>query len=225
MQAWVKQLILIVFLAGVAEMLLPRSGMRRYAHLALGLMILLTILVPFLGFLRQDVNWDAAFAAEPAGAAHAGNEAVARGVRRLEDVGRRLTLETYREQVARRVAAVAEGVPGAGRAAARVQVDESPQSPRFGTVTGVEVLLSPGDPGRAAGMAASVEPVAPVRIGGAPAENGRNGREPADRPPAAAAHPPAAVAEAVAAALAREFGLSRQRIQVRADPGAGHSGR
>lgn len=204
LQAWIKQLILVVFLAGVAEMLLPQSGMRKYAHTALGLLVLLTTLVPFLGLLRQDIGWDAAFA--PAMTRPDG-EAVAGNVERLKEVDQRLTLETYRRQVAERVAAAAMSVEGVGRATAVVSIDEAPRSPRFGTVTAVEVFITPDAAG---GLRTGVTPVDPLgrRSDPAQADAGDPGRR-----------VPPALREAVAGILAREFDLPRGRITVRPAPG------
>lgn len=206
---WVKQIVLVALLAGVAEMLLPQAGLRKYAHTALGLIVLLAVLVPFLGFLRQGVDWQVAFADLPAagGAAEPVPGGLQEDTRRIEATSMRLTMDVYRRRVAQAMAATAATVDGVGEADARVEVDTDPNSPRFGTLTAAVVTVVPGEraePGE-------VEPLKPVVIG----EEGP--------PPPASARPGEAgpgdedegrLREAVAAAVAREFGLQRRQVQV-----------
>lgn len=151
-QAWLKQLVLVALLAALVEMLLPQSGLRRYAHAALGLLVLLAVLVPFLALVRQGVDWEAALGPGPEPAA-APARRVEATVRRLEEVNLRQALAAYRRQVEEAVAAAAAEVPGVARATAGARVEEDPGRPRFGTVTAVTVTVTPapearGAPGR-----------------------------------------------------------------------------
>lgn len=141
LKAWVRQLMLIVILVGVVEMLLPDASMKRYARASLGLLVLLSILVPFLSLLHQEVRWAEAFSAQPAEGY--GEHVPAR--ESLEQVGRDLTLSVFRSQVARRVEQTAQGIPGVSAAGARVEVESAWDSPRFGTIRSVELLIRPGE--------------------------------------------------------------------------------
>ncbi len=201
LQTWVKQLVLIVLMAGLAEMLLPRSEMRRYAHTALGLLILVAVLVPFMSLVRRGIDWEAAFQQVPKVEA----VSVDAEVRRLQEAGARLTVETYRARVEQEVVRVAAGVDGVARAEARAEIDADAESPRFGTVRRITVLVTAGPPPRTG----EVEPVRPVRIGGAGAEGGE------------ALSPEGAgrLREAVAEAIMREFGLLRSQVDVRIEGG------
>ena len=45
---WVKKLILLVLLATFLELLLPTNAYQKYVRMAMGLLILLTLLTPLL---------------------------------------------------------------------------------------------------------------------------------------------------------------------------------
>lgn len=139
LKTWVRQLVLIVILVGVVEMLLPDASMRKYARATLGLLVLIAILVPFLGLLHREVRWAEAFSALPA-QGYAGPAAAGESLKRVE---RELMLSVFRDQVAERAKRVAEGIPGVGAAGARVEVESSWGSPRFGTVRRVELMIGP----------------------------------------------------------------------------------
>ncbi len=189
LQVWIKQLVLVVLLAALAEMLLPQSGLRRYARAAVGLLVLLAVLVPFLSLVRGGLDWEAAFRPLPEAPPSA---EVAAGVRRLEEVNRGLVLAAYRRKVEEAVAAVATGVEGVAAAAAQAEVDGDPRSPRFGTVRSVTVTVTPAAP---APLAEGPPRPGAARPGPAPDEAGR-------------------LREAVAGAIAREFGWERSRVRV-----------
>lgn len=206
LQTWVKQLVLIVLLAGLAEMLLPQAALRRYAHTALGLLVLIAVLVPFLSFLHEGVAWDTAFERLPA----VETASLDAGVRRFREAGVRLTLDTYRARVEEEAVRVASALEGVAGAEARAEIDADARSPRFGTVTRLVVTVLPGR----APQPGEVEPVRPVRIGGSP---GGEPGHPGGKNGSAALSPEASgrLREAVSAALMREFDLVRAQVEVR----------
>ncbi|SFU89884.1 stage III sporulation protein AF [Alicyclobacillus macrosporangiidus] len=73
MGEWLKQIILLVILAALADLLLPTKAMQRYVRAVMGVAILAAMLQPFLPYLRSD--WadraaaaiDAELAQPPAG--------------------------------------------------------------------------------------------------------------------------------------------------------------
>ncbi|MBY9081493.1 stage III sporulation protein AF [Paenibacillus sp. HN-1] len=54
LSGWLREIILIVLLAGFIELLLPSKSMERYARLVLSLLVLLTILSPIVSLLKGD---------------------------------------------------------------------------------------------------------------------------------------------------------------------------
>ncbi|GFR36777.1 hypothetical protein PRECH8_00730 [Insulibacter thermoxylanivorax] len=54
---WLREIVLVVLFAAVADMLLPTNGLQRYIKVVISLFILLTILSPVLTLLRSDFNF------------------------------------------------------------------------------------------------------------------------------------------------------------------------
>ncbi|HHW92317.1 MAG TPA: stage III sporulation protein AF [Firmicutes bacterium] len=54
---WVKQLILIVILAGFIDLVLPTGSTRKFARVVVGLFVIMALFNPLLLLLRQDVSW------------------------------------------------------------------------------------------------------------------------------------------------------------------------
>jgi stage III sporulation protein AF len=55
LNAWARELVLIVALAAVLEMALPRGDFRRFSRLVMGLLVLLAMLKPLLGYMQVAV--------------------------------------------------------------------------------------------------------------------------------------------------------------------------
>ncbi len=135
--AWVKQVILIALLAGLVEMIMPDSISRRYTQVALGLLVMLSILLPFLQFLQQDIDWETALAFSGQEARPA--LALPGEVERFKANERRMVLEVYSGRLARRAREAAAGVDGVRDVRISVQVETDPRSPRYGSVLGATV--------------------------------------------------------------------------------------
>lgn len=138
--SWVRQIILIALLAGVVEMIMPETSSKRYTHLAMGLLAMLSILMPFLNLLKQEIDWKDAFGLSGAGTAPAMTQTVnGEATRRLQERQRQLIMEVFRERLNARAEELCSGVAGVRRARARVDLDELASSPRYGSVIGAEV--------------------------------------------------------------------------------------
>jgi stage III sporulation protein AF len=57
LREWVKQLILIVILAGFIDLVLPTGSTRKFARVVVGLFVIMALFNPLLLLLRQDVSW------------------------------------------------------------------------------------------------------------------------------------------------------------------------
>ena len=133
LDAWIHGLVALLFLAGIAELLLPSGGFKGYARSFLGLLVLLGVLRPVVGLMQGQ--WRLAWPALPAisGAGPASVAAAGAAVR------------TYESLVASQVARTARGVPGVEQARATVSfaaVRNGGSPPVFGAE--VAVLVAPG---------------------------------------------------------------------------------
>lgn len=139
-ERWVRQLVLLVLLAGLAEALLPRGEVSRYAETVRGLLLLLAVLQPVLGLVREGFPGERALALDPAG-----GPGGAGGGDRLREVQRSLVLDAVRHQAERRVRQVVEEMPGVERARAAVRVEADPGGADYGRIVGVDVAVTVRD--------------------------------------------------------------------------------
>lgn len=54
LSGWVKQIMQVVIFAGIIELILPDSGIRRFVRVVIGLFIMLAVLQPIIDFLQSD---------------------------------------------------------------------------------------------------------------------------------------------------------------------------
>jgi stage III sporulation protein AF len=54
---WIRQIILIIFIATFIDLLLPSSSLERYVKLIMGLIIIVSILQPVLQLILRDDKW------------------------------------------------------------------------------------------------------------------------------------------------------------------------
>ncbi len=133
-----RQLVLLVLLAGLAEALLPRSELRRYAETVVGLLLLLAVLQPALGLVGSRFDWEATLGLPGPGAPDGSAAA-----ERLRGVQRRLVLDAFRHRAAARVREVVEALPGVARARVGVRVADDPARPDYARIVEVEVAVTP----------------------------------------------------------------------------------
>lgn len=215
----VKSVVIIVLLAGFAEMLLPGEEMGRYVQLVMGLFVIVAILTPVLGLLRREGEFEVMAWQLPARPVAAWEEVRREG----EEIARRqeeVALREYTSRLAGQVEALARLVPGVAWAEAVVSVREG-KGPSAGALERVNLTVGLGSaagepPGSAAGAAQIPPggPVAPVRI-----------RPPAEPPPGPGGPPPPAGGAGVEARVRetiRDFyGLQPEQINVQVVAAAG----
>lgn len=194
---WLRPVIVLVVLAGVADLLLPDGGLRRYVGAVLGLVVLAAVLGPVLRLLQVDLaagiaRYEAALAAaRPAGLEPAPRAAVEEARR----AHAQQTREAFRRLVAAEVERLALSVPGV--AAARATVVLAPGAGDPPEVGQVVLQVAPGRAER--GLVEPVRPVRPV------------GTVPADAP--APAVPPVLAAE-LRRRVDERLGIPGHRVRV-----------
>lgn len=141
LKAWAKELAAIVILGGLLELVIPAGAMRRYAHLAVGLLILLTVLGPVLTLAQDPSDLLAALAGQAAAGAQRDDRVAA--VRAQMD---RHAREVFLARVQEAAAATAREAPGVADVQVRAALLES--GPRPGEPPAVrlaiEVVAAPG---------------------------------------------------------------------------------
>ncbi|NLO87908.1 MAG: stage III sporulation protein AF [Firmicutes bacterium] len=149
-----RKLMLLTIFAAFCELLLPRSSLRAYVRLVVGLLVIALLLQPLLELRGAPLNWEGLLALS---APAAGRYALPPG-----SWSREQAEALVEEQLAEKVRdLVAEEYPGY-----EVEVDLTVAYDQYGNpaeLQKLEVNLRPGQPG--------ITPVAPVRIGGRFADN------------------------------------------------------
>jgi stage III sporulation protein AF len=141
---WVRGVAVAVMVAAFVDFLMPQGGVRRFARVVMGLVLLLTIIQPVVGLLHQQVAVAEAlakaaeFLAAPAGAAPAGAATGASS----EVIA--LTEKALARQIEGVVAAIT-GTPGA-RAEVRLALSDGKIT---GGVRSVRIILPEAAPGAA----------------------------------------------------------------------------
>ncbi len=151
LDAWIHGLVALLFLAGIAELLLPSGTFKGYARSFLGLLVLLGVLRPVVGLMQGQ--WRLAWPALPA-VSSAGPASVAAAA---------AAVRTYESLVASQVARTAGGVLGVEQARATVAFGAARGGGSI-PVTGaaVTVLVAPGH--RPATVAAAVRTAVAVAL-------------------------------------------------------------
>lgn len=202
---WVRNLVVIMVLAGLADLLVPMGNMKRFVRLNMGLVVLLAVLGPLLTLLGQPLVIDPPAQTPGAGGLRPLSEVLA-GAAALRAQNEGLITRQMRLRLQAEAEAAAVGVPGVAAATATVELaGGSPHEPPHLTAVRVEIMPGAQDHG------AAVQQVQPVRIGGAEPQPGEAGA-----PPAAPDPRPALVRRAVAERLA----LGEQWVSVTWQQGA-----
>lgn len=155
---WVRGIILVLFLAGVLEMILPDTDVKRFARVAVGLFIVLAVGRPLLAVVGGGFILDRGLAAlgswelgvAPAGSAikvggTAGAGAIERG-NQLYQSSRDRAAAAARAALETQIAALAERDEAVADATAEVDLDGDPSSPVYGSLVALrlKVWLKPG---------------------------------------------------------------------------------
>lgn len=166
---WIKDLVILVMLAGSLELLIPTGGMKKYVRTTMGLLLVLSVAKPVVSLLGAPVSvldgdrWVNSTPAVPASGLPSLGQVMERA-QRFRERNRALADQHGRSALEVAAADAAEGVEGVARARVVAELD-----PGRTELRRLLVLVEPGSPGadgrvspvRPVGQAES-EPVAPL---------------------------------------------------------------
>ncbi|MHB8758177.1 MAG: stage III sporulation protein AF [Bacillota bacterium] len=156
---WVRNIAVIIVVAGFLELILPQSDLQRFARLVVGFFILLAIIQPLVGAFRQQVTFNTAFL-EAAAAGTPDTAAVLAKGQELQANHTRVALAEYRAALERQVIAMSAWL-GAEVRTVSVDLVEDQTSRQFGAIRTMRVTVGSRT---APETTSTVIPVAPVRI-------------------------------------------------------------
>ncbi|HCC33503.1 MAG TPA: hypothetical protein DEQ28_06360 [Clostridiales bacterium] len=137
--AWLREIIVLLFLVTMIEHLVPLRVTRGYVRLATGLLLVIAIarpLLPIAGGPRwEDGWWEGSLSVrvpqlpDPAD---------------LEEGQRRRATELYRRALQAEAERVLAGIPGSGASTVRLVIESDPRAANFGQVSRITVQMDGG---------------------------------------------------------------------------------
>lgn len=197
---WVRSLVVLVVLASLLEMLLPSGGMKRFVRLSMGLLILLGVVRPLVALLGGQAAFDPHLLEDPAGRLPSLNQIMVEA-NQFQARSQELLLEEVRSRLTHQAESAALAVEGVSGADVAVELSGGPALETV-HVEKITVTLRLGS------RFGQVQPVAPVRIGGAGGEGGEGATARAPLPEEAP------LADAVRQQVAEQLGMDERAVTV-----------
>lgn len=136
----VKSVVVIIIMAAFLEMILPRSDMKRYINLIIGMFVIIAVLNPFLAMFHQGFSFDVL---EPAGQGAATDTgALIRQGQEMAAAQKTDAARQYKEKLAKQVTALA-GIYRNTPVEVSVDLVEDSTQPDFGAVKKIVIHISP----------------------------------------------------------------------------------
>jgi stage III sporulation protein AF len=206
LKEWVRGLVMLVILATCLEMMLPMTAMKKYVRMTMGLLVVLAVIQPVLGFMHQTVTVTNLFPDDNGGNLPTIAQIMSQADQ-FREKNRTLALTEAQTRLTAEAVAAARSVKGVAGARADVQFDLQQGEYRLRSVT---VTITPGE-GAGGGPTAvrPIKPVQPVRSvqPGTEAAAVPAGQSQSARAPAGAEQ---ALAESVRHEVAARVGLTAQ---------------
>jgi len=152
-QSWVRQIAVVVILAGVVELVVPRGTTRGYVRVVTGLLVMLTILEPFMYAIGHQVSWTE-LEAWPDELEYPGLS-VSVDIPSVQEDTRRLTLEAYRQKVVEEIRGLISRVEELEVVTVALDIETRPEHVDYGSILAVMIAVRPA-------ATSDVEPVRPI---------------------------------------------------------------
>lgn len=201
LKQWVRELVMLVLLAGCLDLLVPMGSLKKYVRMVMGLLVMVSLINPILGLWRAEIRIDQVLE-QQSGRLPSIKEVQAEADRYRSRVEAQVSGQ-FRQQVESRAAEAARAISGIHEATVTAEVaiaaDQTP------SIASVRVYITPQRP-----AVAAVQPVEAVQRyadrcdGGDCKATGEMGPAGRPTPPQVDRDLAERVREAVAAALAVE---------------------
>lgn len=141
LKEWVRTLAMLLILATCLELLVPMGGMKRYVRMAMGLLLMLSMINPLFAFLGQPVDLDPAVFAPQTEAHLPSLDEIMAEASRFREKNEALALEQTRARLQEEAARAARSV--AGVAEARAEVALAVEAGGY-SLERITVIITPG---------------------------------------------------------------------------------
>jgi stage III sporulation protein AF len=136
----VKSVVVIIIFSALLEIILPRSDMKRYVNLIIGLFVIIAVLNPFLTVFNKGISLDV-LTNEEQGASNDTQSLIQTG-KGLADAQRRGAAREYKEKLSRQIAAISGLYQGNQISGVDIDMVDDAASPEFGKVRRVILHLN-----------------------------------------------------------------------------------
>lgn len=167
LNAWVKQIILIVLFAAFLELLIPGNSYKKFVRVIMGLLILLTVMRPLLHFLEPQSD---GLTVQEVAVLNVDNKAgILTQAAKIQSERERIVFEQYRRELIKQIKVLVGTVDGVSAVTAEIVLYEGKGEKSEGTLKTVTIYVKQEQSNQ---QEALVEPVKRVDVPGA--ANGQN---------------------------------------------------
>ncbi|MDK2798703.1 MAG: stage sporulation protein [Clostridiales bacterium] len=154
MRSWIVNIITVMMLTFFAEMLIPNGKFKRYSKLVLGLIVIITIIKPIVQISNREM-WLNKITVDTSNYLDRSKVTEQSKIMKQKQIDQivRTYYNNLTDQIEKRVQSISKEYT----TKVKVNVDTDINSSGFGSIRGIEVLLSPDE------HSSVVETVAPVR--------------------------------------------------------------
>lgn len=154
---FVRNVLVIVVLAAFLQLILPQGGMRRYAQLALALVMVLTLIGPLLALTRASWDIDELLGQAQTQTAWTELKAKSELLQRQNDAS---LLKTYRDLLVTQIQDILARIGEVELVACQIELVEDQQVEDFGRILSIQIQCQEGSQ-----AVKPVYQVSPVQIG------------------------------------------------------------
>lgn len=153
----VRNVTIVVLIAGFLEMLLPSGEIKRFVKAVLGLFILVSILNPLLGFFDKNVVSEVLAWQDPIQGTEL-NTIMAQGEELSQEMNEK-AVELYRRNLAKQIETVVKLVKGVAWVEADVKMGENQTNPNYQEIENVALVVGTAEKQEEKGGIKKVEPI------------------------------------------------------------------
>ncbi|MGI6066543.1 MAG: stage III sporulation protein AF [Bacillota bacterium] len=139
----VRNVTIIVLIAGFLEMMLPSSELKRFIKMVMGLFVLVSILNPLISLLRQETAYEVFAWQDPVQGMEL-NSILQEGEKLSRDINEKAA-EMYADSMAKQMETIVKLVKGVAWVEADVEVKETGKHPDYGKIDRAVLVIGIGE--------------------------------------------------------------------------------
>ncbi len=139
----VKNIVIVLMLAAFLEIVLPRSDMKRYVNLVIGLFVILAVLNPVLTLVRHGLDLDVFDEISPTALE---TESLIQRGKEIANNDKEKAAAQYRDKLSKQIMGLVGLYQGVSATAVKVEIVEEPEAKNFGQIKNI-IIYTDNKPG------------------------------------------------------------------------------